>query len=102
MNTLSTNRIDCHVRLRQTSGREILYGITSPRTGRTLEVARRFLADLPRLQGRIVQAISRGMVAAFTVAELKAFAAAAEAQAQPRPLRYWGSRRRIGHRRAWR
>ena len=49
--------IPCRITLRHTDA-ATLYGIISPRTGRRLEVAREYLADAPRIAGRIVQAVS--------------------------------------------
>ncbi|HEX4124817.1 MAG TPA: hypothetical protein VHY37_08840 [Tepidisphaeraceae bacterium] len=102
MNPLPADRIVCRVTLRRSTGGATLYGIVSPKTGRKLEVCREHLADLPRVAGRIVHGIARGLQATFTVEELRAFHAAHVRQSTPRPLRYWGQRRRIGHRRAWR
>jgi hypothetical protein len=93
-----TQPITCRITLRRTTAAAILYGIISPKTGRKLEVMPQFLAELPRVKGRIVQAISRGMTASFTLAELRQFADAARRQAEPRPLRYWGRPRRKSRR----
>lgn len=96
----SAERIPCRITLR-TADAATLYGIVSPRTGNRLEVAREHMVDLPRLAGRIVQAVSRGMRATFTPDELRAFAEVARRQAEaeravPMPimLRYWGRSRR--------
>jgi hypothetical protein len=90
VNATAPAPIICRVTLRRTEGGMTLYGIVSPKTSRRLEVAREYLADLPRVAGRIVHGIGRGLQATFTVEELRAFHAAYQRQTTPRPLRYWG------------
>jgi len=90
LNATAPNTVTCRITLRRTDGGMTLYGIVSPRTSRRLEVAGKYLADLPRVAGRIVHGIGRGLQATFTVDELRAFHAAYQRQTTPRPLRYWG------------